>query len=204
MNTEDLWRGRFGDAYTVRNNTLNADAGRAAVWHLVLPDNVRSVLEVGANVGKNLEAIDNCREVELYAAEPNELARQELENIVSPHNITADWAHKLSFPDNVADLGFTCGVLIHVSSDKLVPSMREIYRCSRKWIICAEYFAPSEEMVPYRGHDDALWRRDYGSLWLDNFPDLHCHFALFAWKRATGFDNLTFWLLEKRGRTWRN
>ena len=52
-------------------------------------------------------------------------------------------------------------------------------------------------MIPYRGHTDALWRRDYGSIWLDNFTDLHCQGAIFAWKRMTGLDNLTFWVFEK-------
>jgi hypothetical protein len=29
------------------------------------------------------------------------------------------------------------------------------------------------------------------------FPDLTCIGHLFAWKRATGLDNLTFWVFEK-------
>ena len=112
-------------------------------------------------------------------------------------HVTADFAHKISFADGMADLVMTVGVLIHVSSDDLLPSMWEIYRCSCRWVLCAEYFAPTEESVPYRGHGDALWRRDYGSLWLDNFPDLRCLSCTFAWKRTTGLDNLVFWLFEK-------
>jgi hypothetical protein len=53
-------------------------------------------------------------------------------------------------------------------------------------------------MIPYRGHDNALWRRDYGSLFLDTFSDLKCTAHMFAWKRATGLDNLTFWVFEKQ------
>ena len=108
-----------------------------------------------------------------------------------------DYADKLTFEDSQVDLAFTCGVLIHIAPDKLLASMKEIHRVSRRHIICGEYFSPKEEVVPYRGIDDALWRRDYGSLWLDNFSDLHCIGTMFAWKRQTPFDNLVFWVFEK-------
>jgi pseudaminic acid biosynthesis-associated methylase len=157
-------------------------------------------LEVGANIGLNLEAISQLRACTLYACEPNDLARSQLPKlgVVPQTNITSDSADNLSFPAQVADLVFTCGVLIHIAPDKLHRSMQEIHRCSKRWIICGEYFAPNEEMVPYRGHNDALWRRDYGSLWLDQFPDLRPVECFFAWKRMTGLDNLTFWVFEKR------
>lgn len=191
----DLWAGDFGNDYTRRNS---ADpSARLQIWKTLLPRHCESVLEVGANIGLNLEAIGRFSVAELYGCEPNDLAREQLEDIVSPTHVTADYAHKIRFPDGIADLAFTMGVLIHIPTDKLLPSMREIHRCARRWIICGEYFSPSEEMIPYRGHDNALWRRDYGSLWLDNFPDLQCISTMFAWKRMTGLDNLTFWVFEK-------
>lgn len=197
MNTAELWAGDFGNDYTKRN-TATPDA-RLQMWKMLFPANCESVLEVGANIGLNLEAIARLSSCELYAAEPNDAARAELiEGDITPErNITADYADKLSFPDGVADLAITSGLLIHIPPDKLLASMKEIHRCAKKWIISAEYFAPQEEMIPYRGHNDALWRRDYGSLWLDNFPDLHCQAAVFAWKRMTGLDNLTYWVFEK-------
>ncbi len=87
--------------------------------------------------------------------------------------------------------------MIHISPAKLAKSMKEMHRVSRRYILMGEYFAPSEEMIPYRGQNDQLWRRDYGSLFLDMFNDLHPVACTFAWKRMTGLDNLTFWLLEK-------
>lgn len=199
----DIWTAAFGDQYTRRNAGTETDMARKAMWELLLPGGLESILEVGANVGKNLEAISLISDAELYASEPNELARAELENVTSPTHINGDFCDKLSWADNHVDLVITSGLLIHIPPNKLMQSMREIYRVSRRWIISAEYFAPSEEMVPYRGHTDALWRRDYGSLWLDSFTDLQCHAAMFAWKRMTGLDNLTFWVLEK-GHSRRN
>lgn len=196
----NLWTGKFGDDYT-RRNASHDNGARVQMWRMLLPRHCESVLEVGANIGQNLEAIDQFANCELYACEPNELAREELTEWIPATHVTADYADKLSFPDDVADLVFTSGVLIHIAPDKLMASMREIHRCARRWIICGEYFAPSEEMIPYRGHDNAMWRRDYGSLWLDNFPDLHAQCCMFSWKRMTGLDNLTFWVLEK-GPKW--
>lgn len=190
-----LWTGDFGDNYTKRN--LHPDVrARKAMFKEVLPRHLESVLEVGANIGANLNAIASYKEIELYACEPNDLARKLL-NFMPEENVTADYAHKLSFPDGVADLAMTVGVLIHVPSEQLLPSMREIHRCARRYILCGEYFAPSEEVVPYRGQSEALWRRDYGGLWLDAFPDLQPVSCTFAWKRTTRLDNLTFWLFEK-------
>ncbi len=191
-----LWAGEFGDSYTKRNADWNID-NRFAFWKDILPYRCKSVLEVGANVGRNLTAIESIRQMEFYATEPNDVAREQLKLGRNPDNITADFATRISFPDGVADLVFTCGVLIHIPFCDIAQSMAEIHRCARKWIVCAEYFAPSEEMVPYRGQNDALWRRDYGSLWMDQFPDLKCTDVGFAWKRKTGLDNLTWWKFEK-------
>lgn len=191
----DLWTGEFGDAYTRRQpDTSNA---RQQIWRMLLPRHCVSVLEVGANVGANLEAIAQFRDIDLYATEPNELARRQLNDSDLCVQVTNDTADALRFDDNAVDLVFTCGVLIHVPPDKLAASLKEIHRVAHHWIIVGEYFAPQEEMIPYRGHDNALWRRDYGSLLLDQFPDLHCNSCLFTWKRMTGLDNLTFWVFEK-------
>jgi spore coat polysaccharide biosynthesis protein SpsF len=172
-------------------------APRRALWQMLLPRHCESILEVGANVGLNLEAIGQFSVAELYATEPNDMARAELEEILPATHVTADYARKLSWPDGHVDLAFTCGVLIHVPEADLVASMREIHRCARRWIICGEYFSAKDRMEPYQGRDDALWLRDYGSIYLDNFPDLHCEACLFAWNKLTGLDNITFWLFEK-------
>jgi len=195
-----LWIGEFGDAYTQRNKDVSA-YDRAEIWRSLIPRDTQSILEVGANVGKNLEAIETFSYCDLMACEPNETARRELESKRITTKLTADCADKLSFETGSADLVFTCGVLIHIAPDKLLASMKEIHRVARRYIICGEYFAPSEEMVPYRGQNDALWRRDYGGLYLDHFSDLHCIANLFTWKRTTAFDNLVFWVFE-RGPRW--
>lgn len=196
MNTVELWKSAFGNDYTARNDRSTLPA-REQLWKTLFPRHCDSVLEIGANVGLNLEAISQRSACQMFATEPNDMARAQLEALGLCEIVTTDTADFLSYPDNSADLVFTSGVLIHVPPDKLLKSMQEMHRVARRWIIVGEYFAPSEEMIPYRGHTDALWRRDYGSLFLDTFPNLRCTAHMFAWKRATGLDNLTFWVLEK-------
>lgn len=192
----DLWIGEFGNDYTARNTRETVPA-RHDMWRTMMPRHIESILEVGANIGLNLEAISQFSSAQLYACEPNDTARAELASILEPANIRSDFADKLGWPDNSMDLVFTSGVLIHIPPDKLEASLKEINRVANRYVICGEYFAPSEEMIPYRGHNDALWRRDYGSLFMDACPDLHPLGTLFAWKRTTGLDNLTFWIFEK-------
>ena len=192
----ELWTGDFGNEYTKRNDHSTLEA-RRSIWKLLLPDNCHSILEVGSNIGLNLEAISDISEAELYATEPNDKAREALDWLPAK-NVRSDCADRLGFSTASMDLVFTSGVLIHVPPTQITQSIKEIHRVSKRWIICAEYFAPQEEMIPYRGHNDALWRRDYGSLFMDYCPDLHPVMnPIFAWKKTTGLDNLTIWVFEK-------
>ena len=191
----DHWKGEFGNEYTGRQ-VDNLDA-RGSAWCKLLPHALDSILEVGCNVGRNLDVISGIDGYgfpnKLFGCEPNEIAASQCRWPVSI--ATAD---RLPYPAASMDLVFTCGVLIHIPPDKLEQSMREIHRVSKRWIICGEYFAPQEEEITYRGQKGLMWRRDYGSLYMDLFPDLKCTKTLFAWKRTTGLDNLTFWVFEKQ------
>ena len=67
---------------------------------------------------------------------------------------------------------------------------------SRRYILCAEYFAREPEEVPYRGQTGLLFKRDFGSYWLDQYPVRHIANG-FHWRRTTGIDDVTWWLFEK-------
>jgi spore coat polysaccharide biosynthesis protein SpsF len=107
-------------------------------------------------------------------------------------------AADIGLPDGAVDLAFTSGVLIHIHPDQLLASCREIHRVARRYIVCSEYFADTPQEVPYRGNRDALFKRDFGGFYLDNFPDLALVDYGFAWKRSTGLDNPTWWVFAKR------
>src|SRR5678816_1113865 len=98
MNTAELWTGDFGTEYTKRNAETHPDA-RFQMWKMLFPKDCQSVIEIGANIGKNLEAIGRLSDCELYACEPNDMAREELiaSEYMPERNVTADYADKISF-----------------------------------------------------------------------------------------------------------
>lgn len=198
----DHWRGEFGDAYTARSPAGRERIDQAAkFWDMIFRkiEKPQSILEVGANVGANLMAIRGLSDAILYAVEPNDRARSILEesNIVSPENIRAASAQELPFISNSIDLVFTAGVLIHIAPNDLLGACSEIHRCSRRYILCSEYFSDQPEQKSYRGHN-GLFLRDFGSYYLDNFSDLDLVDYGFLWRRTTGIDNQTWWLFRKQ------
>lgn len=210
INTNDtaqlqFWRGDFGTEYIDRNSPSNEHLrSRVAMWakimNCLVGDPPKSIFEVGSNIGNNLRALRTLTGAEMYALEPNAEARRILvEDAVVPAEHAFDgFAAGIPMGDGEVDMAFTSGVLIHIHPDQLLASMREIHRISRRYIVCIEYFSDKPEMIPYRGKDDRLFKRDFGGYYLDNFPDLLVVDYGFAWKRVTGLDNLTWSVFEKK------
>ncbi|MCW5771392.1 MAG: methyltransferase domain-containing protein, partial [Rhodospirillaceae bacterium] len=199
-----FWRGTFGDAYVDRNAADSEALGnRRAMWRRIfspLAQPPRSILEVGANIGLNLRALAALVSSELYALEPNAKARAILaaSGAVPPQRILDGTAAAIPLADGAVDMAFTSGVLIHIAPQDLADSCRELHRVAGRYIVCAEYFNPTPVEIEYRGHSGYLFKRDFGAFWLDSFDDLELVDYGFFWKRATGLDDLTWWLFRKR------
>jgi pseudaminic acid biosynthesis-associated methylase len=193
---EQLWAGDFGAAYIDRNRAL--DERRATFWtDLVRGTGIRSVLEIGCGQGANLKplaALLDPRDV--WGVDVNEdalaLARLHAPGV----NVVASRARRLPFRDDLADLAFTVGVLIHQPETTLPIVMAEIVRCSARFVLWAEYHAPTTEEVRYHGKDGALYRRDYGAIYRELFPELKVVREGFL-APEDGFDRVTWQLLEK-------
>lgn len=188
----EQWSGEFGKQYTDRN---------AVDWRTMVPFlrpmveglSLGRVLEVGCSRGHNLVAL---REIlgegtELLGVEPGPYAR-EIARAAGVDARPGD-AFSLPFPDGSFDLVFTAGVLIHVALDDLPRAMRELYRCSRRYLLAVEYFSEEETVIPYRGHQDLLWKRDFPRHYQSLFPDL----TLVRHGYVADWDRSTWWLWEK-------
>ncbi len=198
------WRGDFGTLYTERNLPDEAAlAGRLRLWSALINTMQgampQSVLEVGANAGLNLRALRLLCAASFHAVEPNAQARARLigDGVVPAERVYDSIATAIPLDDGAVDLAFTSGVLIHIAPDQLLESCREIHRVSRRYVACVEYFSDKPSELPYRNHDGLLFKRDFGSFYLDNFADLRVIDYGFFWKRVTGLDNLTWWVFEK-------
>ena len=201
--TLTTWTGAFGDAYTGRNSTDNVRIEqRVAMWRRVLrpiSPPPASFLEVGANVGINLRALQRLQRVDAYALEPNAKARTILvqDRVLPPDYVLDGTAERIDLPDDSIDLVFTSGVLIHVAPGRLDAAYREMHRVARRYLLTIEYFADEPEEKTYRDREGILFKRDFGALWLELFPSLSLVDYGFFWKHATGLDNLTWWLFAK-------
>ena len=173
------------------------------MWHRVLRPISASLpascLEIGANVGINLRALQRLHSIEIYALEPNASAREILarDHVAPADRVLDGTAERIDLADGSIDLVFTSGVLIHVAPEFLEVAYREMYRVARRYLLTIEYFSAEPETKTYRGESGLLFKRDFGSLWLDLFPPLILVDYGFFWKRATGLDNLTWWLFAK-------
>lgn len=203
----DHWRGQFGDEYTARNQIDPERLRRRMRFWAGILERLggappQSILEVGANIGGNLAALKAVSDAELWALEPNNLARTQLvaNGIVPADRALSAEAKAIPLPSGRVDLAFTVGVLIHIAPDDLLQICSEIHRCASKYVFCSEYFADQPEDKAYRSHQGLLFKRDFGAFYLDNFSDLELIDCGFSWKRTTGFDNLTWWLFRKVSR----
>lgn len=146
----NFWQGEFGNEYTERNASDEMLAARRMMWKKLLPllsPAPQSILEVGSNRGNNLNVLSELSEATLFAQEPNDSARKILESsgFVQPDNVKAGFGDNIPIADQSIDFVFTSGVLIHVAPEKLGETCDEMYRVSRQYIGCIEYFSPHEE-----------------------------------------------------------
>lgn len=198
------WKGDFGDAYTQRNQPTVAmlESRIKFFGHILAKAQLPAcpkILEVGANVGMNLCAIQRLLPAKLCGVDPNWGALVTLtqdQELKCRTSVCQGEALNLPFRDASFDLVFTRGVLIHIHPDNLIHACSEILRVSRKYILCAEYFASKPEQIEYRGHHNLLFKRDFGGFYLDHWPELQIVDYGFLWKRVD-FDDVTWWLFAK-------
>jgi pseudaminic acid biosynthesis-associated methylase len=193
---EDLWAGDFGAAYAERTDPSTVD--RSRFWRKLLDRfPAERILEVGCNTGVNLQAISTVRgDDQLVGVDvSHDALRRTRERLPGVDSLWAR-ARSLPFRDGWFDLAFTTGVLIHQPEESLRDVMSEVVRVSRRYVLCGEYFSAETVEVPYRGERGALFKRDYGRLYLDNFPELHLLDEGYL-SQGDGWDDVTWWLLEK-------
>ncbi len=196
--TLELWRSAFGREYTDRNDQEKPE--RVTSWRRLL-DGVmpKRALEIGCNVGWNLEYLRRIGVEDLYGIEPQTYAVTRARARNPLFNVLHGTAFELPFRDRFFELAFTSGVLIHISPDQVGAALDEIYRVSSRYIVAIEYGTThqSEQEVLYRGKQSALWKRDHGALWQRRYPDLSLVRTL-ELGVADGYDDCTAHLFEKK------
>ncbi len=102
-------------------------------------------------------------------------------------------------PTGTVDLALIKGVLIHIAPDHLPVVYEKLYQASHRYILIAEYYNPTPVTVPYRGHTDRLFKRDFAGDMLDRYADLALVDYGFVYHRDAMFpqDDMTWFLLQR-------
>ncbi len=199
---ETFWEGEFGDAYVERNTGRERIAANTALFSRILSHTgaIRSVLELGSNIGLNLLALRQLLpEAGLAAVEINAKAADALQAALPEVDL-----YRMSIlefrPHATWDMVFTKGVLIHIAPEELPAVYQLMYDSASRYVLLSEYYNPTPVEVPYRGHAGKLFKRDFAGELLDRFPDLSLVAYGFAYHGDPHFpqDDMTWFLLEKR------
>lgn len=198
---EAFWAGEFGNDYIDRNQGDALLASNLEFFSKALrcTRDIQSCIEFGANIGMNLKAIKllhpkiNASAIEINATAANKLRQViELENI---HNTSI-----LDFEQSqMYDLTLIKGVLIHINPDELPRVYDKLVASCKRYLLVAEYYNPSPMTIPYRGHSDRLFKRDFAGEIMDRHPQFRLIDYGFAYRRDPNFpqDDITWFLMER-------
>lgn len=199
---EAFWAGEFGDNYIERNKDDKFIASNVMMFAKMLEKayDTQSILEFGANIGLNLEALHRLLgNINLSAVEINPKAANILREKGFKHIYNTSI---LDFEiDSQRDLIFTKGVLIHINPDVLPQVYEKLYLSSSRYILVCEYHNPVPIEIPYRGHSEKLFKRDFAGEIMDRFSDVRLVDYGFFYSRDPRHwqEDMNWFLMEKRG-----
>lgn len=199
---EAFWAGEFGTEYIQRNqgDALLASNLDFFAKTLRAARGVNTCIEFGANIGMNLKALKLLHPAqEQHGIEINADAVRELAQVIPSHHV--HYSSILDFnPNQTWDLVLIKGVLIHINPDALPQVYDKLVNASGKYLLVAEYYNPVPVAIPYRGHTDRLFKRDFAGEIMDRHPQMELVDYGFVYRRDPNFpqDDITWFLMEKR------
>lgn len=199
---EEFWAGDFGKDYIERNVSPELLASNLVFFAKALnrAENVNTCLEFGANVGMNLKALKLLfPKIELNAIEISQDAVNLLGECVEREKIFQ--GSIFDYPVNKkVDLVLMKTVLIHINPEMLNLVYEKMYQASSHYILVCEYYNTTPVAIPYRGHIDRLFKRDFAGEMLDKYSDLSLIDNGFAYHRIPPYmnDDITWFLMEKK------
>lgn len=200
---ETFWAGDFGTEYIKRNqgDALLASNLDFFAKALHASRGLKTCIEFGANIGMNLKALKLLHPMqEQHGIEINADAARELALIIPPTHV--HHSSILDFnPQRTWDLALIKGVLIHMNPEELLQVYDKLVEACGKYLLVAEYYNPVPVAIPYRGHSDRLFKRDFAGEIMDRHPQMELIDYGFAYRRDPNFpqDDITWFLMVKRG-----
>ena len=199
---EAFWAGNFGTEYIQRNQGDGLLASNLHFFAKALRGarGIKSSIEFGANIGMNLKALNLLHPgIDAHAIEINAEAAKQLGMVIPPANVYN--TSILDFtPARNWDLTLIKGVLIHINPEVLPQVYDKLVASTGRYLMVAEYYNPAPVAIPYRGHSDRLFKRDFAGEIMDRYPQLQLVDYGFAYHRDPNVpqDDITWFLMEKR------
>lgn len=199
---EEFWAGNFGTEYIGRNDSQELLASNLNLFSRALKQarQLSSCLELGANIGMNLKALKLLYpKSTLRGVEINPDAARQLANLIGIQNVFEGSIFEYPLTEEKADLVLIKTVLIHIQPEMLNAVYEKMYQASNRYILVCEYYNTSPVAIPYRGHTERLFKRDFAGEMLEKYSDLTLIDYGFVYHRVHPMlDDITWFLMEKK------
>lgn len=199
---EAFWAGDFGTEYIQRNRGDALLAANLSFFSKALHQarDVQSCIEFGANIGMNLKALKLLYPgIDAHAIEINTEAAKQLGMVIPPPQVYNTSILDFS-PARQWDLTLIKGVLIHINPEVLGAVYDKLVASTLRYLMVVEYYNPQPVAIPYRGHCNRLFKRDFAGDIMDSHSDMRLVDYGFVYHRDPNFpqDDITWFLLEKQ------
>jgi spore coat polysaccharide biosynthesis protein SpsF len=197
---EAFWAGDFGTEYIKRNqgDAMMASNLNFFAKALRCTRGIKSCIEFGANIGMNLKALKLLYpSIDAHGIEINAEAAKQLGELISHDHVYN--ASILDFsPTRLWDLSLVKGVLIHINPAALPLVYDKIVASAGRYLLVAEYYNSTPVSIPYRGHNDRLFKRDFAGEIMERHSQMQLIDYGFAYRRDPNFpqDDITWFLMK--------
>lgn len=199
---QGFWKEEYAEEYIRKNSNYDPKVG-VECWDKILKKtiNVNSILECGSNIGRNIGSLNTI----LPNAKKSiiEISKPSFDIVTRNYDLDKAFNGAIldsGFNKNSFDLVFTSGVLIHIHPDEVLANMKKMYEYSNQYIMLGEYFNRTPVMIDYQGQKNKLFKQDFGKLFIEEFDVTLLDYG-FLWGHiydVAGFDDITWWLFEKK------
>lgn len=200
-----FWKGDFGNEFAKRNSG-DYDKHYKKLFGFTITElnkkflveikNDIRILEIGCNQGKQLAILEKMGFTNLWGIDINTTILNNEAKKNTQWNVVEGSAFDIPFKDNFFEMVFTSGILIHIHPDDYDKIFDEMYRVTKRYVWCFEYFSENCQEIEYRGNKNKLWKNNFLKLFLAR----HSDFKVIKEKKLKYLENSNvdmMFLLEK-------
>lgn len=168
----EFWKNEFGNDYIKRNNSLvdvdifykkTTGHTKSEIFQNFFSfiEKDLKILELGCNIGINLEILKKIGFKNLYGLEINKKAIEIAKNRQPDIQFFNGSIEEFDFHDQKFDLVYTAGVLIHINPNSVEEIIKKIISLTNKYIFGFEYFSDDLVEIQYRDNANYCWKQNF-------------------------------------------